>query len=160
MSILIRLAIYAAIAAAISFAALRAWHGFKDSIAAPYVQAQIAKDQPVIDKANADRDEALKRAENAQSDTASCKAGAERQNAGVKEWQAVAAANLARARKAEDANRAKETERFQMRAELQARAKDATKAATCEGRLAEIDKMLRSEARARANTKAVPAVTK
>lgn len=156
MSILIKLAIGAAIASFLAFAVLKAWHGFKDSIAAPYVAAQIAKDQPVIDKANADKDDALKRAENAKADTALCKSATAAQNAGVKVWQDQAAANLARARRAEEANRAKDAELSIRQTELQVRAKDSTKAATCEGRLAEIDKMLRSEAKARANTKAAP----
>lgn len=131
----------------------KAWTGFKNSIAAPYVAAQIARDQPQIDAANKKTADADQRALNAQNDTASCKSGAERQNAGVKRWQDEALANLARAKKAETENRQRASERENMRTELQIRAKDSSKAATCEGRLAEIDKMLRDEARARAAAK-------
>lgn len=77
---MIQILIYLAMAAAAAFALHTAWSGFKDHIAAPYVAAQIAKDQPQIDAANANAKAADLERDHAKADTASCVAAAKDQS--------------------------------------------------------------------------------
>jgi hypothetical protein len=63
--------------AAMAAAAHKAWTSFKEGIAAPYVQAQIAADQPKIDAAVAAQTLAEANTKAARDSEASCKSASE-----------------------------------------------------------------------------------
>lgn len=129
---IIELVVIAGLVGSVLFGLHKAWDGFKTSIAAPYVQAQIAADQPKIDAAAKRATDAETAAQHARDDTAACVASAKSQSDQVAQWQAIAASNAAAARTAK-LNAAKAaTAAAPVIADLQAKAAAAPKLQSCE----------------------------
>lgn len=147
---LIKLGIYAAIAAAVAGIGYKAWDGFKESIARPYVQAQIAADQKVVKEAKARSDELETRASNAQRDTTACTASLATQSAGIALLQGQATANLAAAKSARAAAAAANLDKASEIAAQQRIARAAQgEVKSCQQQLDSVAKTLREGARSR-----------
>ncbi len=126
-----------------------AWSGFKAKIAAPFVQAQIAADQPQIDKANKAQKAAEDASARAQSDTAACIAAAKDQSDNIARLNDLANRNMAAA-KAARAQAAKEaTAAAPQIAEWQRQAAAAPKLQACTDELAKAKATLAEALRAR-----------
>lgn len=150
MGLLIQLAIYGAIIGAVAFGAHKAWDGFKSDIAAPYVQAQIAADQKVVDEANRIRARAEKQAAESQADIDSCTATLDTQSVEVDRWKATAAQRLKETQKARADALLADAAKKQSIAQLQEIARrPPVKDETCQQKLDKVDKLLRDAARAR-----------
>jgi hypothetical protein len=78
-TIIIELVVIAAVAAGGLFAVHKAWDGFKTSISAPYVQAQIAADQTKLDAHDAAQKAAEADRDTAKANRASCDASLDTQ---------------------------------------------------------------------------------
>lgn len=151
---LIEAGIYLAVAAFVAFAAWKAWEGFVASVSAPRVakavQAQIAADQPIIDKANAAQKQAESERDNARSDTEACVATARKQAEAIDRWQATAKAAANRVVVASKAEQERDATREAKIAEYRGIA-ISTKVdkQTCEDEKAEAERMMREALRAR-----------
>jgi len=77
---LIKPLLYVGAAIVAAWFAHHLWSNFKDSIGADYTQAQIKKDQPLINTANANAKAADEERDHAKADTESCRAGAKTQS--------------------------------------------------------------------------------
>lgn len=100
MGSLIEMILWGALLAAIVGGAYAAWDGFKTSISQPYVAAQIAKDQKVVDKYKADAEQADREAEHARADAAEAHKAADAQTKALAEAEALTKAAQDAARKA------------------------------------------------------------
>jgi hypothetical protein len=149
----IQIFVYLAIAAALAFGVHKAWSGFKDSIGAPYAQAQIAKDAPILKKAQDDATEALAERDHAKADTSQCLAAAQTQTDMVDLWQARAKANAAAAQAARAQAQKDATAAAPRIADLQARAAAAPKLLACQDELASANKVIDDSLRARRGMK-------
>lgn len=143
------LIVYLIAAAAALGIAWKAWDGFKTSVAAPYVQAQIKADQKVVDKAGAAQKAAEDERDHARSDTASCVAASANQTAEVKKWQDAAARMAKAARDAQLQAQREATAAAPKLAELQARAAAAPKLMACEEELGKAKQVMRDALGAR-----------
>lgn len=139
--------------AGIGVALHKAWDGFKTSIAAPYVQAQIKADQPKIDAAEAAQKQAEADRDQARGNLATVKQACDAQSAQVDAWKATAATNAKAARdaKAEAAKAA--TAAAPKIAELQAAAAAKPKLLACQDELAAANKVIDDALRARRGLK-------
>lgn len=97
---IVTLLLYAGMVAAVLGIAWKAWDGFKHSIAAPYVAAQMKADQALIDTANSDRDAAEARATSAAKDLEGVKSASAEQTKALREAEAQALTAQAAARTA------------------------------------------------------------
>jgi hypothetical protein len=153
MGTLIELAIYAAIAAALLFGVHKAWDGFKQSIAAPYIQAQIKADQPKIDAANAAQKVAETDRDTARGNQAACDAALKSSQQATAEWTAAATRANAAA-KASKAQAAKDAAvRQPYIADLQAKAAAKPQLMACEIERDKAKETLRAALKARGNAK-------
>ncbi len=151
MGTIFQLIVGIGLVSALAFGVNSFWTSFKEGIAAPYVQAQIEADQPKINAANSERDDAVKRADNAQQDTAACKSASETQSAKVRDWEAKAISRAEEVKKLRaasaqsDQTRQSEIQRYQAIA-----AGAQVTGQSCEQKLADLDKLARDAARSRA----------
>lgn len=153
MGLLIQLGIYTAIAAALAFGAHKAWEGVKTSISEPYVQAQIAADQKVVDEANRKQAFAEKQAAASQADIVACGAKLDTQTTLVKKWQAEAAQRLIDSQKAKAAAIVANADKNLAIAQFQKLAHAPPKVdQTCQQQLDAVTQSLRDGARARLPT--------
>lgn len=153
---MIQLLLYGAIAAALAFGGFKIWTGFTGSYITQGKQQQAKEDAPKLEAsekratdAEAGKAEADRRAANAKADTQTCIDGSKLQTDKVRGWQDEKNALQARVRMAEAKAREGAENRRAAISAFQERAKSDHKAATCEARLAEADKMVRDEKRAR-----------
>lgn len=151
MSILIQLAIYAAIAGA-------AYVAFDHYIVGPAevrgAANQLAKDQPVLEAVKTERDAAKKQAADAMTDVQACVAASATQSNQVKAWQAEAAKRAADAAKARaESAAASQAAKTAIARYQEIAARPPVKDQTCEQKLEATDKLLRDAARARAAAK-------
>jgi hypothetical protein len=84
---LIELAIYGVIFGVVAAGIWKAWSGFKESIAAPYIQEQVAKDQKTLDAFKHDAVVADERAQHAEKDRDDAIAAASKQTDALKAAQ-------------------------------------------------------------------------
>src|SRR5574340_80224 len=147
MSLLIELAIYAAIAAALAFGVHKAWDGFKGSISAPYVEAQRQADQKVVNAANAAQAAAEADVQTSKGNLESCRTAAQAQADQVTAWKAQADRNAVAAREARVAAANAATAQAPYIADLQARAAAAPRLQSCEAELKQSADVIRDELR-------------
>lgn len=152
IGLLIELLLFAALAAGALLVINKAVGAFKDWIGEPYAAAQRAIDEPIIAKANTDRDEAKRQTENARADTATCVAGSKTQSEKVEYFRGAMEAQRQAALKAKAAGAA-ESQRKQDAQRKYADASSSLNIAvvgkqTCEERFGNIDKMVRDAERA------------
>lgn len=150
---IIELVVIAGLVGGVLFGLHKAWDGFKESIAAPYVQAQIKADQPKIDSAVA-----MQKAAEADRDTARgnqdrCEATLKRSQQATAEWNAAAqrAATAAKAAKAQAAKDAAAA--APLIADLQAKAAAKPQLMACQEELTKAKDTLRAALRGRGNPK-------
>jgi len=154
MSLLIQLAIYAALAAGAAIA----FHEFEQThYVKPAMEAQRAKDQVEYAKQGEQLAAAQKQGQDALADVASCVANSKTQTDLVDLWQHRAQENYAAAQKAKAESAAKSVESKTAIARYQEiAARPPVKDQTCQQKLDATDKLLRDAARARAAAKALP----
>ena len=143
MSLLIELAIYAAIAAALAFGVHKAWDGFKTSIAEPYVAAQKASDQKYVDASEARAAQAEADRDTARGNSAKCEAMLKVAQDATAEWSAAAIRAAAAAKGAKAAAEKEATARAPYIAQLQAQAAAAPKLESCQVELGNAKDVLR-----------------
>lgn len=149
MGILIQLAIYAALAGVLVFGVNKVWTGFKEKIAAPYVQAQIAADQEVVNSANAKQAAAEAERDHAKADSKECEVVSKKQNDAIGVWQTLALENAKNAKAAKEGAMKEATTNAPKIAELTAKAAAAPKLMACEEELGKARETLRDALRLR-----------
>jgi hypothetical protein len=154
MSLLIQLAIYAALAAG----AALAFHEFEQThYVKPAMEDQRAKDQVEYAKVNAQLTAAQKQSTDALADVASCTAASATQSAQVKAWQAEATRRAADAAKArQEGAAASAAAKTAVARYQQIASAPPVKDQTCQQKLDATDKLLRDAARLRAAAKVAP----
>lgn len=117
----------------------KAWTSFKEHVAAPYVQAQMAADQKVIDAANAKQKQAESDRDTARANFDKIKQTCDAQSAEVKNWRDKANQNALEAARARDQARKQAQADLPRIAQLQADASAKPKLMACEDRLKKIE---------------------
>lgn len=161
MGILTIIELVAAIAA-IGFGIVfveKAWTGFKQGIAAPYIQAQVAADQKVVTKANEGQAAAEGERDHARADTASCVAKADLQTKEVDKWKLAADRNAAAAKEARTQAMREATAQAPRIADLQAKAAAAPMLMACEVERDKAKNILRDQLRQKRGIVAMPVAT-
>lgn len=141
------LLIYAALALGAYFGGKMAWTGFKEGIAAPYVQAQQAKDAEALGVANENARMAEGRAKAREAEAAEAVSAAAAQSKAVEEAQEIAKQASAAARVQAQKYAALVAANAERDKKLKALALSAPKAQSCEDTLAQTDAILRESAR-------------
>lgn len=158
MGSIVTLVIYAALAAGALFAVHSAWTGFKDHVAAPYVQAQIASDQKVVTKANEGQAAAEGERDHAKEDTKACVAMSETQTKAVDKSDKLAKAAIAESAAIRKQQMKDATAKADYINGLQAKAAAAPMLMACSIELDKAKNILRDQLRQKRGIVAVPVV--
>lgn len=150
---LIELVVILGLVGSVLFGLHKAWDNFKQSTAAPYVAAQKAADQKVLDTAQAAQQAAETDRDTARGNSAKCEATLKVSQQAVEEWSqaALRAATASKAQQA--AAKAEAQKQAPYIADLQAKAAAEPKLQSCEAELQQAADVIREELRRRRNAK-------
>lgn len=156
MGTLIELAVIGALIAGVMFGLHKAWDGFKQSVAAPYVEAQIKADQPKIDEAEAAQKAAESDRDTARANFDGLKQSCDAQSVQIDAWKKIAGENAAKATKAKQQADKEAAAAAPYIASLQAKAAAAPQLESCQVELAKAKDTLREAIRQRRTPPAPP----
>ena len=145
---IVQFIMYAVLAAGLAWGGWQAWSGFKENIARPYVEEQVAKDAELVKAANGRAQAAQDRATSAEGDAKVAREAAQKQSDAVQGLVADAAKAQAAARKYSIQYTAELAKNKDRDAKLRAAAAAAPKGGqSCEALLSATDSILRESAR-------------